>query len=52
VHSFQTLLPDLATLTQNQVRPGGADEATLDLLATPTALQQRAFDLLGVSVRL
>jgi Transposase DDE domain len=52
VHSFQTLLADLATLTQNQVRPGGAHGATLDLLATPTALQQRAFDLLGVSARL
>src|SRR5580765_73757 len=52
VHSFPTLLADLATLTQNQVRPLGADEATLDVLATPTPLQQRAFELLGVSARL
>jgi hypothetical protein len=52
VHSFQTLLADLATLTQNQVRPLGADEVTLDVLTTPTPLQQRAFELLGVSARL
>jgi hypothetical protein len=52
VHSFQTLLADLATLTKTQVRPLGADGATLDILATPTPLQQRAFELLGVSARL
>ena len=52
VHSFQTLLADLATLTQNQVRPLGADGVPLDILTTPTPLQQRAFELLGVSVRL
>ena len=52
VHSFQTLLADLATLTKNQVRPLGADGVTLDVLATPTPLQQRAFELLGVSARL
>src|SRR6266545_3629863 len=52
VHSFQTLLADLATLTQNQVRPLGADGLTLDVLTTPTPLQQRAFALLGVSARL
>jgi hypothetical protein len=52
VHSFQTLLADLATLTKNQVRPRGPDGMTLDVLATPTPLQQRAFELLGVSPRL
>jgi hypothetical protein len=52
VHSFQTLLADLATLTRNQVRPAGADGGTLDILTTPTPLQQRAFELLGVSARL
>ena len=51
VHSFQTLLADLATLTKNQVRPFGPDGTTLDILATPTELQRRAFDLLGVSPR-
>jgi len=52
VHSFQTLLADLATLTHNQVRSPGAAGVTLHVLTTPTPLQQRAFELLGVSARL
>jgi hypothetical protein len=55
VHSFRTLVADLATLTRNTVRfgkdpgsgPGQALCATV--VATPTPLQQRVFDLLGVS---
>jgi len=55
VHSFRTLLADLATVTRNTVRfgtdpgsgPGPALCATI--LATPTPGQQRVFDLLGVS---
>jgi Transposase DDE domain len=50
VHSFQTLLADLATLTRNTVRLGSAH--TMALLATATPIQQRAFDLLGLSPRL
>jgi transposase len=46
VHSFQTLLKDLATLTRNEVRVG---EQTLQMLATPTPVQQRALQLLQVS---
>jgi transposase len=46
VHSFQTLLKDLATLTRNEVRVG---EQTLQMLATPTSVQQRALQLLKVS---
>ncbi len=46
VHSFQTLLKDLATLTLNQVRVG---EQMLPMLATATPLQQRALQLLQVS---
>jgi transposase len=46
VHSFRTLLKDLATLTRNEVRVG---EQTLHMLATPTPVQQRALDLLKVS---
>jgi DDE family transposase len=46
VHSFRTMLADLATLTRNTVRLGRAH--TMDLLATPTQIQQRAFDLLGL----
>jgi transposase len=46
VHSFQTLLKDLATLTRNEVRVG---EQTLQMLATVTPVQQRALELLKVS---
>jgi hypothetical protein len=46
VHSFHTLLADLATLTRNTVRLAGT--STMALLATPTQIQQRAFDLLGL----
>jgi transposase len=46
VHSFQTLLKDLATLTRNEVRVG---EQTLNMMATPTTVQQRALELLKVS---
>lgn len=55
VHSFQTLLTDLATIARNRVRPKAAssDEAAeFDILTTPTPLQQRALDLLGVSLAL
>jgi transposase len=49
VHSFQTLLKDLATLTRNEVRVG---QQTSHMLATPTPVQQRALQLLQVSARL
>jgi transposase len=45
VHSFRTLLPDLATLTRNRVRMG---ERAFDMLATPTAVQEQALGLLQV----
>src|SRR6201998_2241435 len=47
VHSFQTLLGDLSTLTRNVVRLG-RDRLTA-ILATPTRTQHRALDLLGVT---
>ena len=41
---------ELATLTRNRVVPAGpADDAAFDVLAEPTPLQARAFDLIGVS---
>ncbi len=50
VHSFATLLAELATLTRNRVVPAGADEgAAFQILAEPTPLQARAFELIGVS---
>ena len=48
VHSFRTLLADLATLTRNTVRLGGNQQAAI--LASPTAVQRRALDLLGVTL--
>lgn len=50
VHSLKTLLADLATITLNRIEPTDGAPA-FDMLTTPTALQQRAFDLLGVSPR-
>jgi len=47
VHSFRTLLGDLATLTRNVVRLG--QNRLTAILATPTHTQHRALDLLGVT---
>jgi hypothetical protein len=52
VHSFQTLLRDLATLVKNRVQPKDRSARPFEMLTTTTPLQQRAFDLLGVSPRL
>ncbi len=48
VHSFRTLLQDLATLTRNTVHLGDAPPATM--LAKPTPLQQAVFDKLEVQL--
>ena len=48
VHRFRGLLDHLATLTQNTIQLEG-DLPSFDQLSAPTPLQQRAFDLLGVS---
>src|SRR6266704_81419 len=47
VHSFHTLLGDLATLTRNVVRLGRDHLTTI--LTTPTRTQHHALDLLGVT---
>jgi Transposase DDE domain len=52
VHSFQTLLRDLGTITQNQIRFVHSSLETTEMLTTPTLLQQRALDLLQVPLRL
>ncbi len=46
VHSFQTLLADLATLTLNRVQPAAPGAVAADVLASPTPLQAEAFRLL------
>jgi hypothetical protein len=51
VHSFQTLLNDLATLTQNEVIAKAA-QRTFIQLTRPTPVQQKAFDLLGVKLQM
>jgi len=48
VHSFRTLLADLATLTRNTVAPRVPGAEPFELLARPTPLQDKAFNLLGV----
>ena len=48
VHSFRTLLTDLGTLTANTMRVADSD-ATFALLTEPTPVQQRCFELLGVT---
>jgi transposase len=52
VHSFQTLLSDLATIVKNRIQPKDKTIAAFDMLTQPTVLQQRAFDLLSVTLRL
>jgi len=52
VQSFQTLLSDLATVTKNRIQPNIEGAPAFDRITTPTPLQQRAFDLLGVSYRM
>lgn len=51
VHSFQTLLKDLATVTKNRIQPVGNESLAFDKITLPTPVQQRAFDLLGVTCR-
>ena len=46
VHSFRTLLQDLATLTRNTVRLGDTPPAAM--ITSPTAIQQAVFDALAI----
>ena len=48
VHSFRTLLDDLATLCKNRVTANVAGAEPFEMLTQPTTLQQQAFKLLGV----
>ena len=49
VHSFHSLLADLATLTRNTLVTAIGPEHPFTLTARPTPLQQKAHDLLGLS---
>jgi len=48
VHSFQTLLSDLATISKDQIKPNLPDAPLFFKVTVPTALQQRALDLLNL----
>jgi Transposase DDE domain len=52
VHSFESLLTDLATICLNQIQPADPALPAFRLITTPTPLQRHALDLLGVSHRL
>ena len=51
VHSFRTLLGDLATVTKNRVAPRLPGAEPFELLTRPTELQREAFRLLGVRLQ-
>ncbi len=48
VHSFRTLLGDLATITRNTVAPRLPGAEPFQVTTRPTQLQKKAFELLGV----
>jgi hypothetical protein len=50
VHSFTSLLADLATVCANQIQPTD-DMPAFTIITSPTPLQRTAFELLGVSHR-
>jgi hypothetical protein len=51
VHSFTSLLADLATICANHIQPTN-DTPAFTLITTPTPIQRRALELLGISHRL
>jgi transposase len=48
VHSFQTLLADLATIVKNRIEPKIAGAQPFDQVTRPTPLQQKVLELLQV----
>ena len=50
VHSFQTLLADLGTIVRNTIKPDLPGAPVFEKTTIPTPLQQRALDLLGVTI--
>src|SRR5271157_3405204 len=50
VHSFRSLLNDLATVCLNKVSLPGNRKYRFDLPTAPTRVQARAFELLGVGI--
>ena len=50
VHSFQSLLADLATLARNTIVTAITPDYPLTVLTRPTPVQSKAFELLGVAL--
>jgi len=50
VHSFQTMLADLATITKNRIQPSVPGAASFEKITRPTPNQQRALTLLGLTI--
>jgi transposase len=50
VHSFHTLLADLATMARNTINTAINPNYPLTVVTRPTPVQQKAFDLLGIAV--
>jgi hypothetical protein len=48
VHSFQSLIGDLATISLNTITPKG-NLPSFTMVTRPTPLQKRAFELMGVA---
>ncbi len=48
VHSFQTLLKDLATITKNRIKPKMEEAIPFEQITQPTSLQQKILHLLEV----
>jgi Transposase DDE domain len=51
VHSFATLLEDLATIAASRIQPAGGLPA-FTVITTPTPVQRQAFEFLNISHRL
>jgi len=52
VHSFHSLLADLATLTLNRIQPNHDSLPAFDKLTRPTPTQKRTFQFLGFTLKL
>jgi hypothetical protein len=50
VHSFNSLLRDLATIAKNRIQPKPPEAPAFDIITKPTSFQQHALDLLGVQL--
>ena len=50
VHSFRTLMKDLATMARNTVLPQLTDAKLFEMTTRPAELQREAFRLLGVKL--